>query len=229
LPSTPRLIVGTGESEISVINNLALFHEKSVIFDNDTLIVDDLDMNADPTYLFSYATGIGIKDAIPLKRTEIVEDGLQLASEIIIHGSINGGKTKAQGTATNPALTSINIKKRKTIRSSNNDSVSKYSASALDQVQRKFREGIKITSYIFDTEYAIKPNRTARLIDLTHKINSVFYISSVRYQKSINEGSIIIINMIPADVSFNVMWSSNNTSVVQPETKSLEELLATRK
>lgn len=226
-----KLIIGCGESEISIINNIVMDSRKRVWFDYDTLYAGDWDDKAQPTYLFT--RGIKDRPGIPIKSFVLREDGTDMKSEIRIYGSTNDGAEKVVGTATNDYMINKGIKKRMTKRSSNNDSVSKYSSNALRDIRDSFRDNVEIEIEVKTGHGGIiVPNKTAQIIDTVTKVNAIFFITSVTYSKSINSGSITKIRMIPGENAFNVIWSSQAStagSFTGTSKMTITELLAQRK
>lgn len=226
-----QLIIGCGESEISVINNIVMDSRKRVWFDYDTLHAGDWNDNAQPTYLFT--RGIKDRPGIPIKSLTLREDGTDMKSEIRIYGSNNNGAEKVVGTATNDYMISRGIKKRMTKRSSNNDSVSKYAANALRDIRDGFRDNVEIEIEVkTGVGGVILPNRTAQIIDTITKVNAVFFIVGVTYMKSINGGSITKVTMIPGETAFNVVWNSQSAtsaSFAGTPKMTIAELLASRR
>ena len=226
-----KLIIGCGESEISIINNIVMNSRKRVWFDYDTLHAGDWNDKAQPTYLFT--RGVKDKAGIPIKSFTLREDGTDTKSEIKIYGSNNNGAEKVVGTAKNDYMIGRGIKKRMTKRSSNNDSVSKYSSNALRDIRDSFRDNVEIELEV-KTGHGdlILPNKTAHIIDTVTKLNAIFFITSVTYSKSINAGSITRVHMIPGETAFNVIWasqSSNSGSFTGTPKMTIAELLAQRK
>lgn len=229
-----QLIIGCGESEISVINNIVMEgSRKRVWFDYDTLHAGDWNDKAQPTYLFT--RGVDDRPGIPIKKFAIREDGTDTKSEVRIYGSTNGGAEKVVGTATNEYMVSKGIKKRMTKRSSNNDSASKYSSNALRDVRDSFRDGIEIELEVKTGHGGlILPNRTAQVIDTITKVNAVFFITGVTYSKDLNNGSITKVTMIPGETAFDMVWKSLSTSTssgsfVGTHKMTMAELIAQRR
>lgn len=231
IATVEKLIIGCGESEISIINNIVMDSRKRVWFDYDTLYAGDWSDKAQPTYLFT--RGIKDKPGIPIKSFVLREDGTDMKSEIKIYGSNNDGAEKVVGTATNDYMVSRGIKKRMTKRSSNNDSVSKYSANALRDIRDSFRDNVEIELEVKTGHGGlIVPNRTAQVIDTVTKVNAIFFITGVTYKKSINEGSITKVRMIPGETAFDVVWnaqSSTSGSFAGTPKMTIAELIAQRK
>ena len=118
-------------------------------------------------------------------------------------------------------------------RSSNNDSVSKYSSNALRDIRDSFRDNVEIEIEVKTGHGGlILPNRTAQIIDTVTKVNAVFFITSVTYSKSISSGSITKVRMIPGDTAFDVVWKSQSAtsgSFAGTPKMTVAELLAQRK
>ena len=236
MDTVEQLIIGCGESEISIINNIAIDSRKRVWFDYDTLHVGDWDDGAQPTYLFT--RGVKDRPGIPIKKFKLVEDGTDMKSEIRIYGSANNGAEKVVGTAKNDYMINRGINKRMTKRSSNNDSVSKYSANALRDIRDNFRDSTEIEIEVrTGAGGLILPNRTAQIIDTVTKVNAVFFIIGVTYTKNISGGSITRVTMIPGETTFDVIWNSpgvtgtkNNSggSVTGTPKMTVAELIAQR-
>lgn len=231
IDTVEQLIIGCGESEISVINNIVMDSRKRVWFDFDTLHAGDWNDNAQPTYLFT--RGIKDRPGIQIKSFRLREDGTDTKSEVRIYGSTNDGAEKVVGTATNDYMINRGIQKRMTKRSSNNDSVSKYSANALRDVRDSFRDNIEVEIEVKTGHGGlILPNRTCQVIDTITKVNAVFFIVGVTYKKDLNNGSITRITMIPGETAFDVIWnaqSSTSGSFTGTSKMTVAELVAQRK
>lgn len=226
-----QLIIGCGESEISIINNIVMDSRKRVWFEYDTLYAGDWNDKAQPTYLFT--RGVKDRPGIPIKKFTLTEDGTDTKSEIKIYGSTSNGTQKVVGTATNDYMVNKGIKKRMVKKSYNNDSVSKYSSNALRDIRDSFRDNIEIELEVKTGHGGlILPNRTAQVIDTVTKVNAVFFIVGVTYSKSLNNGSITKVTMIPSETAFDIIWNtqeSNSGSFTGTPKMTLAELLAQRK
>lgn len=208
IPAIKKLIIGTGESEISVINNILMESRMRIWAIYDTVYVGKWNTSAKPTYLFT--RGVPREySGIPIKSLSLKEDGTDTKSELRIYGSMSDGSEKVVGTAKNDWMISMGIKKRKVDRSSNNDSTSRYSANALRDVRESFRDNIILEIKVRGTSIVL-PNRTARVIDSKTKINSDWFIKKVTYSKDMN-GSLTTITMIPDDTTFEVLWNGQGT------------------
>ena len=220
-----KLIIGTGETEMSIINNLLMDSRKRTWFIYDTLYCGDWSTNVSPSYTF--VRGIQSISGTPIKSLSLDEDGTSSRSEVQIYGSVNDGAEKILGVARNEWMIYNNIRKRMVKRSYNNDSSSKYSSNALRDVRESFKDNIVLELDIRTDGTPILPNRTARVIDSITKINSTFFIKSVSYKKNMSSGSITTIKMIPGDTTFEVMWSGDGLTGTPK--MSLDELVKSRK
>lgn len=226
-----QLVIGVGESEISIINNIVTDSRKRVWFDYDTLYAGDWNDKAQPTYLFT--RGIKDRPGIPIKSFTLREDGTDTKSEIRIYGSNSDGAEKVVGTATNDYMISRGIKKRMTKSAYNDDSVSKYSANALRDIRDSFRDNIEIELEVkTGVGGLILPNKTAQIIDTVTKVNAVFFIVGVTYSKDASNGSITKVTMIPGETAFDIVWNnqqSNSGSFTGTSKMTVAELVAQRK
>lgn len=209
IPNISKLVIGTGESEISIMNNLLMDHRMRLWAIYDTLYVGNWNTNASPTYYFTRGVPREMS-GIPIERLSLKEDGTDTKSEYRIYGSMNDGSEKVVGTAQNDYLNSIGIKKRKVIRSYNNDSTSKYSSNALKDVRESFRDNIILEIRVRGTSVVL-PNRTAHIIDAKTKTNSVWFIKKVSFSKSMS-GTETTITMIPGDTTFDILWKGQGTT-----------------
>lgn len=227
-----QLIIGTGESEISIINNIVTESRKRVWFLYDTLYAGDWNDDANPTYLFT--RGIKDRPGIPIKKLTLREDGTDMKSEIRIYGANSDGAEKVVGTAKNDYMINKGIKKRMIKRAQNNNSTSKYKANALRDIRDSFRDNVELEIEIKTGHGGklIMPNKTAQVIDTMTKLNVVFFIVGVNYSKSIGSGSITKVTMIPGDTAFDLIWknqSKTSASFTGTSKMTLAELIASRK
>lgn len=203
---TKELIIGTGESEISVMSNLLVQDRQRLWFMYDTLYSGKWSTNVKPSYTFTRGkTGIS---GIRIESLSYTEDGKDMKSEMRIYGSVNNSSEKVMGVAKNDYLVSKGIKRRSTKRSSNNDSSTKYSASALEDVRDSFRNNITVEIEVYTDSNFFIPNTTARVVDKLTGIDGTYFIKSVSYMKSVDSGSIATIIMIPDDPTFDVIWKN---------------------
>lgn len=206
-----KLIIGSSESELSVAYNIITADNKKIWSDFKTLYQGDWDMDASPSYKFMRGDDGKLDDGfVPIVSLSLRDSGVNMRSEYRLYGSMNDGAEKVVGTATNPYLIKRGIKKRKTFRTSNNDSASKYASSALRHIQEDFQNDIllKITVPVKD---AYKPNRTAIVKDDITGINGTYFIKNVTYRKD-NSGTHATITMIPDQKTFNVIWSTSKVA-----------------
>lgn len=227
-----KLIIGTRESEISIMKNLIMEDQKRLWFMVDTIYVGDWSTNIEPEYVFTRDLPVDYMK-IPIKDISLTDDGTGLSSEVRIYGSANDGKEKLVGTAKNDYLISKGIKKRKVLRSYNDDSSSKYSSNALKHIREYFRYGISVELTIKRPDNTIiLPNRTARVIDNVYKMNSVFFIKGVQYIGDIRNGNQCMISMVLSDQTFDVLWQNQGTpsgSITGSSSMSVQDLMNTRK
>lgn len=240
VPVEPKLVIGAGESEISIMHNLVVENHRRIWSIYDTLYMGYWDTKAEPKYYFTRGVPID-QTGIPIKSIRLKDSGLDVKSEVRLYGSNSNGTEKLMATAKNEYLISKSIKKRRVARTFKNDGTSKKSADAMRRIREDFREGIELTITIKTPDAVILPNTTAHVIDRITKINSVFFIKSVNYSKNLSSGSITTIKMIPGDVTFDLLWqvqsqpasnsktAQNNMAITGTPKLSFEELLKTRK
>jgi len=234
IPVTSKLIIGTGESEISIMNNLLIGDgvSRRIWTIYDTLYAGKWAMDAKPSYTFVRGTPRNTS-GIPIQSLDFMDDGTEMHSEVMIYGSIDDGNEKIVGSGKNSYLIGRGIKKRKVMRSYNNDSSSKYASNALREVRDSCQFGmiLEITTKVPD-DMVVMPNKTAHVIDTNTQINSIFFIKSVTYTKNIGSGSIMSVSMIPGEESFDVIWNNQGNKAkgnIVGITRSLSELLGSRK
>ena len=194
------------------------------------VVTVDWDDEAEPTYLFT--RGIKDRPGIPIKSLKYREDGTDTKSMIKIYGSNNDGAEKVVGTAKNDYMINKGINKRLIERASNDDSASKYSTDAKNDIQDSMRDGMEL---VITTRAGlgglILPNRTAQVIDIVSKINAVFFIVGVNYKKDISGGSMVTITMIPGKTTFDKLWknqSKTNGSLTGTSKTTTSELVKER-
>lgn len=225
-----KLIIGTGESEISIMNNILMNDRQRIWYIYDTLYCGYWNTNSKPQYTFVRG-GLEVKNKIPIKSMKLKESGIDTKSEVRIYGSMNDGSEKVMGTAQNQWMIDKNIKRRSVRRSSNDDASSKYASNALQDIRESFKDDIEL-SITIKTEDLININTTAIVIDNITKLNSVFFIRSVSYRKNLS-GSETTITMIPGDTTFEVLWegqgTKDNGSITGTAGMTLDELIAFRR
>lgn len=216
-----KLIIGSSETELSVMYNIITESNMKIWTEFDTLVQGNWDTKADPVYKFAR----GKNDAIPIKSLKLRDSAANMRSEYRLYGSMSDGTEKVVGVAKNDFLVSKGIKKRKTMRTSNNDSASKYASSALRHIQEDFQNDILLTITV-PLVKAILPNRVAHIYDEITGLDATFFIKNVTYNKDSN-GSNITIKMIPDQKTFNVIWSTSRVTTGSTTTsgKSLSQLL----
>jgi hypothetical protein len=209
-----KLQIGANESELSVMSNLLVGNDNKIWYMYGFLYAGKWNTSAPPDYTFvripDGTPPSPANDGIPIIKLNLKDSGANLRSEVKIYGSTDSGDNKVEGVAKNDNLISLGISKRRTMRSSNDDSSTKYASSALRKVKEDFRSGIELVVTIKtfgSASYPILIGRTARVIDYITKINSTFFIKGVRYEKNISNGSITTVTMVPDDSTFNVLWT----------------------
>lgn len=206
---TDKLIIGTGESEISIMKNILLESRKRMWFLWDTIHVGDWSTSSQPIHLFT--RGRPDLGGIPIKSFKLIEDGTTEVSELIIYGSTNSGDNKVTGTAQNDSLINRGIKRRHTKRSYNNDAASKYASSALRDVRDGFRDNTTVELKIRTGKELILPNRVARVVDSVTQIDATMFIKAVTYSKDATNGSETTVTLVLDDKSFEVLWAGQGT------------------
>lgn len=210
LGTQEKLIIGTNESICSICSNLLVEEGHRMWYIDDTIYAGDWDMSQPPSYLFTRGLPPD-KSGIPIIKLNLKDSGAKLRSEVRIYGSTDGGDNKVEGVAKNDSLIRQKVRKVRTMRSSNNDSSSKYASSALKNIKKDFRSGIELTITIKTLGWdfgVVKIGKTAQVIDYITKLNSTFFIKGVRYEKSLGNGSITTITMVPDDATCEVLWTN---------------------
>jgi hypothetical protein len=219
-----KLVIGCGESEISVMNNILLESKHRIWYSIDTVYTGEwyTGINASHTFV----RGINnIPNVIPIKRLTLSEDGADMISELRIYGSNDDGTQKMVGKSTNPFMIARKILKRKTRRSYSDKASSKYTSVALKDMRDNFRDNIILTIAVrMDGKNIYLPNTTARVIDAITGIDSVFFIKKVQYSKTLDGGSTVSLMMIPADSTFERIWASSTTNSVTRLNKLSKEV-----
>lgn len=202
-----QLVINAGESEVSVINQIVDNSRKKVWFDYDTLHAGDWNDSAEPSFLFT--RGIKDKPGIPIKSLEYNENGTDVKSMVKIYGSNSEGAEKVVGTAKNSYMIDRGINRRLIKRASNDDSSRKYSEDATQDIKNSLRDNIelKITTRA-GLGGLILPNKTAQVIDTVTRMNAIFFITGVHYEKSLNSGSMVTVTMVPSKHTFDKLWKN---------------------
>jgi len=223
-----KLIIGTQESEISIMNNILMEDRKRIWMIYDTLYMGDWNTGAQPSYYFTRGVPQD-KAGTPILRLSLKDNGTDTKSEVKIYGSMSDGTEKVVGTATNDYMVSKGIKRRMVLRSSNDDSSTKYASNALRHVRESFRDGIELQIVVRTGKHVIIPNTTAHVIDMVTKTNSVFFIKSVTYSKSIDSGSTTTVTMVPGDTSFDVIWKNQGSGTTGTAVMTIDQLLKSKR
>lgn len=206
-----KLVIGCGESEISIFNNILLESKQRVWFLIDTLYTGDWSMSKSPKHTFVKHTS---KAGIPIKTFRLSEDGTDMKSEMRVYGSDGDGGYDLVGTSKNKYMNKIGIRKRQTRRAYSDNASSKYASIADRDIRDTFRDNAELTIEVrLDRENVYLPNTTARVINGMHGVDSIFFIKKVSYTKSISSGSIATLTLIPADQTFEKIWQTSGTSV----------------
>lgn len=205
-----KYIISVGESELAVISKLIepkTTGTKHIWSDYNTMYVGDWNRSGSPIYTFvcnSSADTIGI----PILSLDLSDDGSAVYSECIIYGSTSSGNEKIAGTYKNDYMVGNNIHRRLVQSKSDDQDSDQCDTEAQNIVMDSFNNSIELQISIYTKNYIIKPNTVARVIDSKLKIDSTFFIKKVTYSKSLDEGSITTIYMIPSDSSNNTMYSN---------------------
>lgn len=212
-----KLVIGCGESEISIMNNILLESKQRIWYLINRLYTGNWEMNKMPSHLFVMHTPVV---GIPIKKFRLVEDGTDMKSEMRIYGSDGGGGYDLVGSSMNSYMQQIGIKKRSVRRSYSDKASSKYKSIADRDIRDTFRDNTVLTIEVrLDKSNVYLPNTVAHVINGKHGINSIFFIKKVEYTKSPDDGSCATLVMIPADNTFEKIWQSSGTSVTSPSGK----------
>lgn len=208
-----KLVIGCGESEISIFNNLLVESKQRVWYLIDTLYTGNWGTNKQPEHVFTmYASETGI----PIKSFRLVEDGTDMKSEVRIYGSDGDGGFDLVGSSTNSYMVKIGTKKRQTVRAYSENASSKYKSIAERNIRDSFRDNNELVIEVrLDKNNVYLPNTTAQVINGKCGVNSLFFIKKVTYTKSPTGGSNATLIMIPADTTFEKTWQSDGTSTTQ--------------
>lgn len=203
-----KLIIGCGESEISIMSNLLVEDYERVWTLYDRLYVGKWNTSGDP--IATLSRGVKGNGHIPIKRLSFRDSSQNMRSEYIIYGSANDGKEKVVGKSSNKYLIDQGIKKRRVIRSSNNDASSKYSSNALRHIRDDFQNDMVLKIDVKADHIAgILPNSCIRVVDDMYTgIDGVFFIRAMTFSKNINGGSVVTLTCIPSEQTFDVVWSN---------------------
>ena len=200
-----KLVIGCGESEISIMNNILLDGKQRIWFSVDTLFTGQWSTGVSPSHLFSMGTSA---QGIPIIDVQYKEDGTDMIAKLLVYGSDEDGDQKIMGEYNNQYMISKGIKKRSVRRHYSDSAASKYTSVAEREVRDKFRDDTELTISV-PIKGVYMPNTTAQIIIDKLGINSLFFIKSVQYMKGLGDGSKAIIRLIPADSTFENLWNSS--------------------
>lgn len=213
-----KLVIGMGESEISIMNNILLDDKQRIWYEVDTLYTGYWNTYKSPTHVFVMHTS---ETGIPIKSFNLDEDGTDMASDVLVYGSNGNGGYDLVGQSNNAYMNKIGIKKRKVQRAYSDKASSKYTSVADKNVRDAFRDNYELTIDVrLDKNNVYMPNTTAQVINGMCGVNSLFFIKKVQYTKTVSEGSKATLVLIPADTTFESTWQSKGTSVTNPTSAS---------
>jgi prophage tail gpP-like protein len=228
----PKLVVGIGESEVSVINNMLKIENKKMWLDYDTIHTGLWDTQAMPSYTFTRGVPID-KACIPIVSFDLKDDGLEVPSEYIIYGSNSNGSNSVLGKSQNSYMINNGIKRRVVNSLADNSVSSKSASDAQIAIREKFDNSIQLDITVVNKSVMIKPNTTAWVIDMETRTNAIFFIKKVTYLKGMTAGSTIKVSMIPAkktcDLLYNNQGNKLNGGVTGYAQMSFDDLWANRK
>lgn len=207
-----KLVIGCGESEISIMHNILLESKHRLWYSIDTVYTGEWNTNANISHTFVRGNKL---TGIPIKKLSLVEDGSDMRSEILIYGSADDGNHKIIGKSENKYMVNRGIKKRRVRRSYSDKASSKYLSVAIKDVRDSFRNNVVLELTVrIDSDNIYMPNTTARVVDDSITgIDSIFFIRKVKYTKTLDGGSIATLSMIPADATFEKIWQNRANSV----------------
>jgi prophage tail gpP-like protein len=217
-----KLVIGCGESEISIMNNILLESKHRIWYLVDTLYSGVWSTNVNSSHTF--VRGVDTP-GIPIVKLTLDEVGTDMKSEVRIYGSNDDGTQKMIGKSTNAYMIDKGINKRQVRRSYSDKASSKYTSVALRDIRDNFRNNIVLTLVVrFDSDNVYMPNTTALIHDAVTGINSVLFIKKVQYSKILNMGSTVTLTMIPADTSFEKLWKSTTSNSITNLNKLSKEM-----
>lgn len=205
-----KLVIGCGESEISIFENILLDSRQRIWYTIDTLYTGNWNMNQSPKHVFVMYTN---ESGIPISSFRLVEDGTEMKSEMKVYGSDSNGGYNLVGSSNNNYMEKIGIKKRQIRRAYSENASSKYREIADRDIRDTFRDNNELVIDVrLDEDNFYLPNTTAQVINGRCGVNNLFFIRKVQYTKSISGGSIATLTMILADQTFEEIWQSKGTS-----------------
>lgn len=225
-PAVAKIIIGTGESEISVITNILSNYRERMWLIYDTAYVGKWATDDKPSYVFSRGKG-----GIPIKSLSLNESAANTKSEVRLYGAMSGGVQKIVGVAKNDALIAKGINRIQTKTSANNDIASRLTSSAMKDIQDSLREDITLEVTIHGSDTVILPNKVASVVDGITGITGNWFIKGVRYQFGLRSGHETVVTMIPNDDTFGIVWSGSSSSVSSngKSNMSFDELISSIK
>lgn len=204
-------IIGVGESEIAIINDMVSGDNLKHWLDFEKFHVGKWATDAAPTLLFTCGAPAD-RSGIPIEALDFEEDGSEVYSESIVYGSTSDGSDKVLGTYKNPYMINKGIKRRKVFSNTNNDDSEKYVANAEDDVRFGFdNHNVMTITVKTPSKGIIKPNTTCHVIDFITRINATFFIRSVNYTKDLQNGSLCKITLIPTKQCNDVLYAGQGT------------------
>lgn len=213
-----KLVIGMGESEISIMNNILLESKQRIWYEVDTLYTGNWNTGKSPKHVFVMHTS---ETGIPIESFSLDEDGTDMHSEVRVYGSNGNGGYDLIGQSKNSYMQKLGIKKRSTRRAYSDNASSKYTSVADRDIRDAFRDNYELTIEVrLDKNNVYMPNTTAQVINGMCGVNSLFFIKKVQYSKTVDSGSKATLVMIPADTTFEQTWQSKGTSVTNPTAAS---------
>jgi len=210
IPSVEKVVIGTNESEMTVLNNMLADGNKRIWQDGAWIFLGDWYTYRTPE--FTFVRGDANIDGIPINTIKVRDSGIGVKSEVLIYGTMDDGKQKVLGTAKNPDGGSFydGIPRRMVMSSYSNDKNTKYSGSAERKARDAFKDGLQIT-ITCNPQRMTKPvwiNKTARVVDTIIGLDATFFIRAVNYTKSIITGSTCTVTMVPDDATAEILWQN---------------------
>lgn len=209
IPSVEKVVIGTGESEISVINNMVADGHKRIWQDGAWIFIGDWYTYRTPE--FTFVRGDTNVDGMPILTIKLRDSCIGVKSEVYIYGSMDDGNQKVLGTARNPNGAFYDGLPRRMVMSSyTNDKNTKYSGSAERKARDAFKQGIELIITVSPQrmDKLVWINKTAHVVDSITGINATFFIKAVNYTKSISDGSVCTVTMVPDDSTADILWQN---------------------
>lgn len=212
IPVVTNVVIGTSQSEMSVLSNLVVDSKNRIWQDAEWLCIGDWQTNIPTEFYFTRGVSADIQ-GIPIKNIKMKDSGIGIKSEVLVYGTVGDDSDKEQvlGKAKNPSGTFADgIPRRQVMSSYSNDKNTKSSASAEKKIREAFRDSIEleITVNPQTMDVPVWINKTAHVVDTIIGIDATFFIKAVNYTKSATNGSSCTIKMIPDDATFEILWTS---------------------